>query len=240
MFVINERQKGLPKGTQKRIVSLLHSINEPKIAVADRPAETTRAFVCTVEEAPKKFQIHVVLHLTRSQTKVMFSSDLELFPQEKLRTMEDEALDFVESMGFMMDNMNVPKLPPKDCQAMLKDLPIFEDPAQEFSASKMAEEIRQQESVEESPSSIVKSKRELDQPKIENESFSLKDLDAEFEREVEEGSGIEVSLKSVMNWNESSSPKGSPQDKGASISVVKEKQVANARLRALVRVLASF
>lgn len=44
---------------------------------------------------------------------------------DRLQSAESEALDFVESMGFMMDNLNFSRLNAADQGKLLKELPVF-------------------------------------------------------------------------------------------------------------------
>ena len=102
MFIINDEMKGLEEGA--KIFSILHSINAPRISAVDRPAEVTRAFICSTEEG-SKFLTHVILYLTESQARVVYTWDAGPVATNKRGGVEEEALDFVESMGFMMDNL---------------------------------------------------------------------------------------------------------------------------------------
>ena len=125
MFVLNEGQNGL-KEDEGNLVSVLHSINEPRIAAADRPAELTKAFVCTVATGKDELQSHIVLYLTASGLRVMYSWDTEGFDPSLQEEVEMEALDFVENMGFMMDNLNISKLSDDKRNQLLEGLPIYE------------------------------------------------------------------------------------------------------------------
>jgi hypothetical protein len=125
MFVVSESEKGIPPEDREGMISVLHSINEPKIAAAERPAEPTRAFICEFGREPGAVEIKVVLYLTKSQVRLVYVSEEGTVEAARKKDLEAEALDFVENMGFMMDNMNLAKMAPAERQPALAELPIF-------------------------------------------------------------------------------------------------------------------
>jgi hypothetical protein len=128
MFVVNEQQKGL-KAENALVLSVLHSINEPKIAAADHPAEPTQAFVVTVgSENAGTLQTHIVLFQVQSNQRVLYSWRDGAYPSKERTRIEEEALDFVEHMGFMMDNLNLESMQKAQRESALTELPIFEGP----------------------------------------------------------------------------------------------------------------
>jgi len=128
MFVVNEQQKGL-KAENAMVLSVLHSINEPKIAAADHPAEPTQAFVVTVGEGGAgTLQTHIVLYQVQSNQRVLYSWRDGAYPIKERTRIEEEALDFVEHMGFMMDNLNLETMQEAQRDSALTELPIFDAP----------------------------------------------------------------------------------------------------------------
>jgi hypothetical protein len=126
MFAVNETHKGL-QDEKTSVISVLHSINEPKIAATDHPAEETKAFVVTLgDSSPGQYQTHIVLYLTQTQERVMYSWEDGAYVQDERTAIEEEALDFVENMGFMMDNLNLESLDDAQRVKVVQDLPVFE------------------------------------------------------------------------------------------------------------------
>ncbi len=200
MFILNETQKGLPKNTEPRVVSVLNSINEPKIAAADHSAEPTQAYVCTISEG-EKLLTHIVLYLSKSHDRVMYSWDEGAVPPKKQPEVESEALDFVENMGFMMDNLNLAKFSKEQRQELLADLPVFSEEkgkskGKEKSKPKEEEAVVLLDEVEESLDDLIKLANAPEAPTAVasplkkpalapefNEDESLLLMEAEFARE---------------------------------------------------------
>lgn len=125
MFVVSDNT-GKFNADRNQVVSVLHSMNEPMIAAADRPVEETQAFVVISTAGAAKVVAHVVLFLKASKVRVVYEWDEGPVEVGRRAELEDEALDFVENMGFMMDNFGLEKMPTKQRDQALIELPIFE------------------------------------------------------------------------------------------------------------------
>jgi hypothetical protein len=240
MFVLIEQEKGISPLQEARIASVFHSINEPKIAAAERPAEPTRAFILTLQSSPDEVEIKVVLYLVRSQTRLVYAPEGGGCRVAERKETEAEALDFVEGMGFMMDNMNLAKLKAADRKAALSELPIFEKP----------EEVSVSAQILEAEAELEATRNEKEEPEIPmvsrvkpksaplaaqmDDALSLEDLDEEFRREEIGIGDVDSALESVFGPIEGKTetaqrPGGGKQDLGVPT-----------RWRTIVRFLASF
>jgi hypothetical protein len=123
MFVLND-DSPQPKIPPESIVSVFQSINEPKVAAGEGVAEPTQAFVVMASEGDL-FKAHILLYLTRSKKISIYSWDEGDFSRRKKKDVEGEALDFVEGMGFMMDNLNLEKLSMPEKSQTLDSLGVF-------------------------------------------------------------------------------------------------------------------
>jgi hypothetical protein len=123
MFILDEEFQGFSNPTET-VISVLQSINEPKIAAAERAAEPTQAFVITTD-SDGQLRAHIVLCLVNSGERLTYSWDEGPFAEGQRAEIEGEALDFVESMGFMMDNLGVEKLSAEQKKEVLTELPAF-------------------------------------------------------------------------------------------------------------------
>jgi hypothetical protein len=146
MFVLDEEFQGLDADAQD-VVAVLHSINEPKIAAADHPAEPTQSFVVT-SAVGGDLLIRIILYLTKSRIRIPYVWDEGAFPADRRGDVEAEALDFVENMGFMMDNLNLEKLKPDQRRNALSELPLIGpvgEPAPAEPAEPPSEEAQEDE-----------------------------------------------------------------------------------------------
>ncbi|RMG13637.1 MAG: hypothetical protein D6729_14680 [Deltaproteobacteria bacterium] len=110
---------------RSQVVSIIESINHPHIGVPGFDPQVTQAYVVGVRVPTGLFQIYVYLYLTEDRRAVIYTYsggavDLEHYPE-----VEAEALNFVESMGFMVDNANFRNLPPEEQEALMRSLPCF-------------------------------------------------------------------------------------------------------------------
>jgi hypothetical protein len=222
MFIVNQKRKGVKKEFD-RFLTVLHSINEPMIAAADHPAEATQAFICTMSLPDDRIEAHIILFLKQSGLRVMYSWDEGEMNADLKMEMEEEALDFVENMGFMMDNLNLEKLSADQRKQMLAELPIYEGaagpeppPIQEIFPEEELEELVAME--EEEPTTNVRPKPTpppvIEAPSAEVDSLAM--LDAEFGRQDDDfGEPIDAALEKLMGVpskpvRETPAPKPSP------------------------------
>ncbi len=108
-----------------QIVALIASINNPMVAAEGRSLEPTKSVIVGVRNPSGGFSLYIYLHLAQSEECLIYATDPIDFPLEQYREFEMEALQFVESMGFMMENLHFRKMPPERQVTMLQDLPIF-------------------------------------------------------------------------------------------------------------------
>lgn len=111
--------------SHQTILSLIQSVNAPMVAAGDFPAEETQGFVVSLQARDQSIQVFIYLHLQGSNQCAIFRFDPSPIMGDRLQAAESEALDFVESMGFMMDNLNFSRLNAADQARLLKELPVF-------------------------------------------------------------------------------------------------------------------
>lgn len=218
MFVYDEQHKGLSPTEKEKLVGVFHSVNKPKIVAGDRPAEATRAFICTFQDNSKSFQIQVLLYLTQTDMKMRYRPTSGGFGQDQYKEFEEEALSFVESMGFMMDNLNLDKLTPSQRKNALAALPIFEEKAQKKTVQKKAEEKQ--------PSTFSRSSGDKSMDLDLDDVLALDELEAEFGRADEELAQIDKAIDVSESQKE--------------VLASGQGNMSPTRIRTLVRFLASF
>jgi type IV pilus assembly protein PilF len=124
MFTIDERLKGLP-ALKEQVVALYESLNQPHLAIPGRAAGLAKAYILGLR-GPSGFAAFVYLYLPHSAECAVYmpsnrSATAEQYPNEEV-----EALGFVESMGFMMDNLNFRARTPAEQDQLVKTLPPFQ------------------------------------------------------------------------------------------------------------------
>ncbi|WNG18631.1 social motility and stimulation tgl protein [Cystobacter fuscus] len=123
MFVIDDRFRGLPAAREQ--VLLVHqSINSPHLAIPGKPAGPAQAFVVGLRGA-SGFAVFIYLFLSEARDCAVYAPSRRGTRLEETQQHEAEALAFVESMGFMMDNAHYASLSTAQQDELLKSLPVF-------------------------------------------------------------------------------------------------------------------
>ena len=123
MYSIDERLKGLP-AVKDQVVQLYQSLNAPHLAIPGRKAGPAMAFVLGLR-GPSGFAVFVYLYMQQSGESAVYVPSTGTVPAEQFQSEEAEALGFVESMGFIMDNLNFRGRPPDEQDAIIRTMPVF-------------------------------------------------------------------------------------------------------------------
>ncbi len=108
------------------IVAIIEAINSPFVAAPGRSLEAAKAWIVGVLNTTQKFSIYVYLFFQDSSESLVFLHDPPEVTKDDYHATELEALQFVESMGFMVDNMNFRALSPEAQDRVLQTLPVFQ------------------------------------------------------------------------------------------------------------------
>lgn len=123
MYTIDERLKGLP-AVKDQVVQLHQSLNAPHLAIPGRRAGPAMAYLLGLR-GPSGFACFVYLYLQQSGESAVYVPSSGTVPAERYPDEEAEALGFVESMGFIMDNLNFRGRTPAEQEALMRTLPVF-------------------------------------------------------------------------------------------------------------------
>ncbi|HYH98998.1 social motility and stimulation tgl protein [Hyalangium sp.] len=141
MFNIDERYRGLP-ASREQVIALHTSLNSPHLFIPGKPAGPAQAFILGLRGSTG-FATFIYLYLSEAADCAVYVSGKRNTSFEEYLGEEGEALAFVESMGFMMDNSNWRSLPQATQEDLLKTLPVFfRDPKQVPAVAKKVEEKR--------------------------------------------------------------------------------------------------
>ena len=138
MFDINPEIKSIQVG-RENIVTIIESINSPMVAAANKPLEPAKAFIIGQRNASGLFSIYIYLHLLQSKECMIYLHDPPEIPMESYHDTELEALQFVESMGFMVDNVNFRNLAPEQQATLMEEMPMFVEDLEAFARQQTAQ-----------------------------------------------------------------------------------------------------
>ncbi len=128
MFTIDPRYRGLPT-TKEQVASLHQSINAPHVAIPGKQPGAAQAFIAGLRVGGG-MRAFVYLYLAENADCAVYVSERGVVPAAQYADEEAEALAFVESLGFMMDDARFRTLPPAQQEELMRTLPVFlKDPS---------------------------------------------------------------------------------------------------------------
>lgn len=114
--------------TREQVVAIVESINQPQVSIPGKSPQQVAGWLVGLRNANGTFSIFVGLHLTKSGENVVYLDDNRHISVEAYRDLEVEGLHFLESMGFMLDNLNFRNLDPAVQDETMKRIPLFQPP----------------------------------------------------------------------------------------------------------------
>ena len=121
--------------TREQVVALVESINQPQVSIPGKEPQAVQGFLCGLRNQNGTFSIFVSLFLPRTSENVVYASNRREVGMEEYRDVEVEGLHFLESMGFMLDNLNFRNLAAAQQVETLKRVPLFQEPRPAGTAS---------------------------------------------------------------------------------------------------------
>lgn len=113
---------------REQVVAVVESINQPQVSVPGKASQQVVGHLCGIRNGNGSLSIFVVLHLSKTGENVVYVHDRRQLGLEEYRDVEIEGLHFLESMGFMLDNLNFRNLSPEVQEDTLKRIPFFSQP----------------------------------------------------------------------------------------------------------------
>jgi hypothetical protein len=111
--------------TREQVVALVESINQPQVQIPGKASQQVFGHLCGLRNANGTFSIYVGLFLPKSGENVVYVHDRPQLTVDEYPEVEVEGLQFLESMGFMLDNLNFRSLSPDAQAQLLKRIPLF-------------------------------------------------------------------------------------------------------------------
>jgi len=110
------------------VVAIVESINQPQVSIPGKASQQVFGHLVGVRNPNQTFSIYVALHLPKSGENVVYVHGRRQLTVEEYRDVEVEGLQFLESMGFMLDNLNFRNLAPDVQEKTLQRIPLFSQP----------------------------------------------------------------------------------------------------------------
>jgi hypothetical protein len=114
--------------TREQVVALVESINQPQVSIPGKAPQSVQGFLCGLRNPTGTFSIFVSLFLPRTGENVVYLHPRRELTVDEYREVELEGLHFLESMGFMLDNLNFRNLAHAQQLETMKRVPAFQPP----------------------------------------------------------------------------------------------------------------
>ena len=114
--------------TREQVVAIIEAINQPQISIPGKEPQSVQGLLCSLRNANGTFSIVVALHVPRTGENVIYLHEKRQLASEEYREVQDEGLHFLESMGFMLDNLNFRNMARALQDETMKRLPLFFPP----------------------------------------------------------------------------------------------------------------
>ncbi len=111
----------------ERVVAVIESINTPNISIPELGTEPTKAYLVGVATPAGGYGIFCYLLFLDNNIPVVYISNPPEVAFDQYGALESEAIQFAESMGFMLDNTNFRAQPPEVQAQMVEQFPFFRD-----------------------------------------------------------------------------------------------------------------
>jgi len=122
MFVWDETIKKL-KVPAAQVVKLMRSMRDVQMALPRLPSQEASAYLCQYQVADAITTV-AVFHLQRSKLLAFYFSEPREVNPRKADMMFDQGLNFVESMGFLLTDMDIEQLSEADRTMLWESLPL--------------------------------------------------------------------------------------------------------------------
>ncbi|UCF29935.1 MAG: hypothetical protein JSV26_07525 [bacterium] len=114
------------------IVKIHRGMNQVKVSVGERMSEPSEVYIVTTEEKEGgKLSTYVVFYLEKLRRRIVYGyADLPFEPDRRIQV-EAEAIEFVEEMGAIVEDIAWENLSDRDRSDWLANQPLYSSPEEE-------------------------------------------------------------------------------------------------------------
>lgn len=124
MFTIDP-EKTVEELREKKIFKVFSSMNNHQVATPETSLEEARSYVLFFREGGKKLSVYIGLHLLPTDRKLFYAHSANPFFEDDLNDVEEEARNFAEDLGAMLDEVNFANLSDAEREDWLENQSIF-------------------------------------------------------------------------------------------------------------------
>jgi outer membrane biosynthesis protein TonB len=238
MFEIDNTLKYI-EASQDDVLEIITSINIPLVAAADYPSEPTKAYICSLRKPKKLVAVYIYLHLIQANIGIIYKPTEGSTPEKDYPTMKDSALEFVENMGFLMEDLGFENLSEREKEDLMKSLPLF---IKDLSVLKETEEEKEEtvslDEVEEVP---LEKEEEIEEILPEAEEVVIaKEPEVQPPAAAKEVEKEEVKIEEPREEQKKEVKKAAPEPASEDIKIDWDDKELKQMLEPIIRFLASI
>jgi len=109
----------------KSIYKVLLSMNIHQVATPETSLEEARSYVFIFREGRRRLSAFIGIHLLLTDRKLIYKYSANPFSEDGLSEVEDEASDFAEYMGAMMDEVDLSSMSDLEQDSWIEEQGIF-------------------------------------------------------------------------------------------------------------------
>lgn len=117
--------------TPDDVLTLLESINLPLVSIPNVGTAPTQAYVIGLRNANNTYTVMVCLRQQENDANLIYVSEPRELNAEQYRYEEAEGRRFVESMGFLMNDLAVRSVSRETCEKLMQRIEAFERPGRD-------------------------------------------------------------------------------------------------------------
>jgi hypothetical protein len=111
----------------EQVVAVIESINTPNIAIPELGTEPTKAYLIGALTPGGGAALFCYLLQLETNRPILYISNPAEVPLDQYTWLETESIQYVESMGFMLDNLGFRARDPAEQQSLYDSLPPFRE-----------------------------------------------------------------------------------------------------------------
>ena len=106
-------------------MKVFFSMNNHQVATPEMMLEEARSYIMFFHETNDKISAYIGLHLLLTDRKLYYAHSSNPFPAEELDAVQEEAIDFAEGLGAMLDELDFTRLTPEEANRWIDKQDIF-------------------------------------------------------------------------------------------------------------------
>jgi hypothetical protein len=110
---------------EKDILKLLFSMNVHQVATPEMILEDAKSYILFFRESAGRVSAYITLYLTVTNRRLYYVHSSNPFPEEEMGTIEQEALEFAEGLGAMLDEKDFSKMTMEEKKGWIDEQEMF-------------------------------------------------------------------------------------------------------------------